>query len=192
MNIRTQGWQDIDILQPLDPRFIILNSTLGSSAGQFTRSTTFLQGLWGTNPFAYTGTNTVLASLDTTDAATTVEAAQWSFLHQMVNTSSALGTAMRKVVFMRAGRIWDNRVEISFGGATYSDVQLSFRDNLGTSGIFLNGSSGSIPVASFSGTFTGNNILHVTLRRPGVYSMVIVANNGTNYSTFEMEWVVLP
>lgn len=192
MNIQAQSWQDITLAQPLDPRSIILNCSVAGAGGAFARSTTFLQPSWGTNPFAFTGSNTNVTSLDSTDASTTVDAAQWSFAHQMVNGSSALGPALRKMIFLRAGRLWQNNVELNLGGANYTDVQLSLRDNLGTSGTFLNGSAGTIPVVAFPGTLTGTVILRITIFQPGVYSMVIVANNAGTYSTFEMEWVVLP
>ena len=110
----------------------------------------------------------------------------------MVNVSATLGPAMQKVVFLRAGAKWENQVEIAFGASNYTNVQLSFRDNLGTSGSFLNGSTGAVPVVTFSGTQTGNLVLHATILQPGNYSMVIVASTGGTFSTFEMEWVVIP
>ncbi len=191
MNISTTGWQDISLATPLDPRSIVANAILSATSGAFTRSTNFLQATWGTNPFVYTGNNTKVVSLDTTDALSVQDAAQWTFAHQMVNSSATLGPALQKVVFLRAGNKWDNQVEINLGVSNYTNVQLSFRDNLGTSGAFLNGSTGAMPVVSFSGTQTGVLVLHLTLLQPGNYSMVIVASTGGTFSTFEMEWVVL-
>ena len=187
-----QSWLDIPVMPPLDPRAIVITANLQATLGNFIRSTTFLQASWGANPFVFTGNNNQVVSLDTTDAATSVDATQWTFAHQMVNASATIPSALSKVIFLRAGEIWDNQIEINLGVSNYTNVQLSFRDNLATSGTFLNGSAGSVPVILFPGTKTGILILHLTIRRPGKYSMVLVANNAGTYSAFEMEWIVLP
>ena len=191
MNISVQSWQDFINAQPLDIKSIVANAFFGGQ-GTFKRSTTFLQAGWVNSPYLYTGNNTTLVSLDGTDASTTTDAAQWAFSHQMVNTAAALPLSLRKVAFLRAGKIWENQIEIALGGSNYTDVQLSFRDNAGTSGSFLNGAAGAVPVISFPGTLTGNVVLHVTILQPGTYSMVLIGLFSGNYNAFEMEWVVLP
>ncbi len=192
MNISAQGWQDLLLVHPVDPRsFLLYASVAGTGPGVFGLSTSFLQTTWGTNPIALTGNNTFITTTDTTDALKIAEAQQWSFAHQMANASAALGPAMKKVVFLRSGSSWQNNVEIGFGAANYTNVQLSLRDNLGTSGSFLNGSAGAVPVVTFSGTLTGNLILHLVILQPGTYSMVLVVNNAGTWSTFEMEWIVI-
>ncbi len=193
MNISAQSWQDLSLAQPIDPRSILLYASLsGAGLGSFILSTSFLQATWGTNPIALTGNNTFVSSLQSTDASTVADAAQWSFSHQMVNANSALGPAMKKVVFLRAGSLWQNNIEINFGAANYTNVQLSLRDNLGTSGVFFNGSAGAVPVILFAGTQTGTLTLHLVIPQPGMYSTVLVLNNAGTYSTFEMELVVIP
>jgi hypothetical protein len=85
-------------------------------------------------------------------------------------------------------------VQFQFGGTTYTDIQLSFRDNAASSGDFSGGSTGSIPVASFAGNFTGAVDLKVVLKQFGRFSMMLVLkdNGSGNYSTFEMEWNIVP
>lgn len=186
-----QSWYDIQVMPPLDPRMILLNAGFGSPSGIFARSTTFLQASFGTNVFAFTGNNTQVVSLDGTDAATGLEAQQWTFSHQMVNVGASIPPPLRKVVFMKASHIFENQVEINLGGLNYTNMQLSFRDNLATSGTYLNGAAGSVPVIAFSGTLTGNVLLKVTIIRPGKYSMVLIGTNSGTVSAFEMEWIVL-
>jgi hypothetical protein len=192
MNIQAQSWQDIQVAQPIDPRSIILNAALGSTLPTFTRAVNAINSPQVTSPLVFTGNNTKVASLDTTDAATIVNAGQWTMLHQMVNVGATIPPALNKLVFLRAGSIWDNQVEINFGASAYNNVYLGFRDNLGTSGVFINGSSGGVPVLSFGNGITGNQVLHVTIAQPGIYSMVLSMVLSGNYNAFEMEWVVLP
>src|SRR5258708_39784629 len=105
------SWSDLQVARPLDPRSCILNATLGSTSGTFLRSTNALESSWGSPSTALTGANTKLVSLDTTDAATTAEAAQWTLLHQMVNVAANMPPAFNKVIYCRAGGIWDNQIE---------------------------------------------------------------------------------
>ncbi|MEI8133511.1 MAG: hypothetical protein WCH46_00370 [bacterium] len=193
MNIQTQGWQDLQVAQPIDPKSIILSVALNSTTGTWQRSTNALQTTWaGTNALAFTGNNTSVASYDLTDGATVVDAAQWTIAHQMVNASSNIPPSMNKVVFVRAGEIWDNKLEINFGASSYNNVQLTFRDNLGTSGQFVNGATGGVPVYNFGNGITGNQILHLTLLRPGVYNMVFLMVLSSNWSTYDFQLIVLP
>jgi hypothetical protein len=191
MAIPVSSWMDLSIAQPIDPKLIMLYGTLGATVGSFTRSTNALQGAWVASSLAFTGNNTKVVSLDTTDAATTVDAQQWTFNHQMVNAAANIPPALSKVAFLRYGTIWDCQIEINFGASNYNNVQLTLRDNLGTSGQFLNGATGSIPVISFGNGITGNQVLHVSLYRPGTYSMVLIMLTGANWSAFEMEWIVI-
>ena len=192
MNIQSMSWQDWAVAQPLDPRSIIANATLGAVAGSFSRSMTFLQTSWGTNTVAFTGNNSQLLSLDITDAATVANAAQWTFSHRMAIAGASVNPSVGKVAFCKAGTAIDNVLEIAFGGTSWTNAQLSFRDNLGCAGSFVGASSGSIPVITFSGSVTGNVLLHLTFFQPGAYSLVFVLNNAGTFSTFEMEVIVLP
>jgi len=191
MGIAVSSWQDLPVAQPIDPKSIVWYATLGATIGTFIRSTNALQSAWTASSLAYTGNNTKVASLDTTDQATVVDALQWTFTHQMVNASANIPPALSRIAFLRYGQIWDCQIEIAFGASNYNNVQMTPRDNLGTSGQFLNGATGSIPVISFGNGITGNQVLHVSLLRPGTYSMVLVMQTGGNWSAFEMEWIVI-
>jgi hypothetical protein len=93
---------------------------------------------------------------------------------------------------MRGGTQWEMDIQIDFGPDTYSDVQLSLRDNGATSGDFQDATAGTIPVISFPGNFTGMQNFRVTLSQFGRMSAAFVArdNYTTQYSMFEMEWVI--
>ena len=110
----------------------------------------------------------------------------------MVNASANIPQSMNKLVFMRAGKNWQNKIEVAFGSSTFNSVQLTFRDNLGTTGQFLNSATGSVPVINFGNGITGNQQLILPVLQPGIYNMVLVMTTGGNWSTFEMECVVLP
>ncbi len=191
MNIITAGWRAFPGTQPIDPLSVILNCSLGAAQGVWQMSTNFLQSSWGTNSIAYTGNNTTLVSLDTTDATTVVQAAQWVVQTKMVNVAASINPAVAKIAFTKASQYLQNQIEIALGATNWSNVQLSFRDNLGTSGSFAGGATGAIPVFSFPGIITGNQVLSMTIAKPGTYSLVLVLNNAGTFSTFEMEIVAM-
>ncbi|MBS1903541.1 MAG: hypothetical protein JSS75_07565 [Bacteroidetes bacterium] len=169
------------------------NTQLTAVSGVFKRSTSFLQSSWTNSPFAYTG-NALCLSLHTDDVLTVNNAQQWMFSHKMVNNSATLAPPMRKVAYIRGGKQWLNGLEIDFGASPYSDLQLAIRDNAGVAGDFLDSASGSIPIASFPGTFTAVQMLNITTHDFfGRVSMGLVArNNDTGlYSMFEMELVIV-
>ncbi len=124
------------------------------------------------------------------------EANTWNGLHQMTVPTAQVPPAVQKIMFLKAGTAFINNVFLDFtGGATSTDIQLSIRDNAGTSGDFQNSGTGTIPVFSFPTTATygtpGRN-LQVTLLRTGRFNVGLrIIDNGGNYSLFEMEWIVL-
>jgi hypothetical protein len=192
MNLSVNGWNSLVQAQPLDPLSIISNCLLGATVGVWTRSTTFLQASWGTNTIAYSGNNTTVLSLDTTDQTTVVQAAQFVVKTKMVNVGASINPAVEKVAFVKAGPYWQNQIELLLGATNWSNVQLSFRDNLGTTGSFAGSASGAVPVFSFgAGPFTGATSLYMTIATPGTYSLALVLDNAGVWSTFEMEIVAL-
>ena len=191
MNLSTTGWNSFVQAQPIDPLSIIANCSLGGIPGVWERSTNFFQTSWGTNSVGFTGNNTNLVSLNTTDATTVAFATQWAVQTKMVNIAAAINSAVSKIGFVKAGPNWQNNIEAGFGATNWTNVQLSFRDNLGTTGTFAGSASGAVPVFSFAGLITGNMILSLTIPNPGTYSLVLVMDNAGTWSTFEMEIVAL-
>ena len=81
---------------------------------------------------------------------------------------------------------------IALGAATYTDLQISFRDNAATPGQFTGTGTGTIPAFLFTGALTGTVAMQVTLNMLGSFVMAISARDGSgNSSMFEMEWVVV-
>jgi hypothetical protein len=191
MNLSVNGWNAFGQAQPLDPLSIISLCQLGAVPGVWERSTNFLQTSWGTNTVAYTGNNTGVTSLNTTDATTVVQAEQWVLQTRMVNVASLINPAVSKIAFVHAGPYWSNQIEIGFGATNWTNVQLSFRDNLGTTGTYAGSGTPAVPVFLFTGVTTGNTILNLTIPNPGTYSLVLVMDNAGTWSTFEMEIVAL-
>lgn len=78
-------------------------------------------------------------------------------------------------------------ISLAFGGVTYNDLQLSFRDNAGTRG----DAQGTIPVISWTGSFTGNQTLGLVFKQPGkVVLMLRAINAAGDWSAFEMEIII--
>ncbi len=185
------SWYDFPVMSPLDPRNVIANSFLGPTQGVFKRSSTFLQPAWVASPWAFTAPASCV-SLHLDDQLEVNNAAQWTFSHQIFNNAASLPIPLRKVLFMRGGTQWEMDISIDFGADTYSDVQLSLRDNGGTSGDFEDAATGTVPTIFFSGTFTGVQIFRVTISQFGRIAAAFVAkdNETGQYSMFEMEWVI--
>ena len=190
-NNQVQSWYDLPTTEPMDPRDLIANAVLGVAQGAFLRSTTFLQAAWSASPLAFTGTP-VCTTLNTDNVGMVANAAQWTMAHQIINVSANIPPPMQKVAFVRGGTQWEMTLPIAFGGSNYDNVQIGFRDNVASAGDFLNSATGTIPVLSFTGTFTGNNSLRITFKQMGRYSLAIVAHNTGSgvWSMFEMEFIV--
>jgi hypothetical protein len=191
MNLSATGWNSFVQSQPIDPLSVISSCAIGANPGIWERSTNFLQTSWGTNTVGFTGNNTGMISLNTTDATTVAFASQWVLQTRMVNVAPGINSTVSKILFVKAGKYWDNQAEIGFGATAWTNVQLSFRDNLGTTGAFAGSATGAIPAFLFTGTTTGNQQLHLTIPNPGTYSLVLVLDNAGTWSTFEMEIVAL-
>lgn len=169
---------------------MIARAEFGGSVGAYADSATFhtYSGTIVASPFVYTGTPTCSA-LGTDSLQRVTDADQWNFSHMTRNSSAMLAPPLAKVIFLRGGVAWEMSIPINFGGATYNDLQLSFRDNAGTRGDY----AGTVPVIAFQGLFTGAQTLALTLKRPGRISMGLRAIDlSGNWSMFEMEWIIVP
>jgi hypothetical protein len=187
-----QSWNDLITTQPADPRDLIANAAIQGTTVQFTLSSTFTisSGSWIPSPFALGSSAPTCAALGTDSFQCIEYANQWNFDHLTAKVGDALmALPLLKVIFLRAGTQWKNMVRLNLGGATYNDLQLSFRDNAATRG----DSRGTIPVVSFTGgNLTGNITLEVTLERTGHFMMGLRAIDGSsNKSMYEMEWKVV-
>lgn len=100
---------------------------------------------------------------------------------------STVAIPLRKVIFLRGGTSWKMRIPIDFGGSTYTDIQLSFRDNAATRG----DAQGTWPVIQFGGSFTGVCTLEVVIKTMGRVSIGLRAVTGGTTSMFEMEWMIV-
>lgn len=182
-----QSWYDLTTLPPVDPRALIVNATLGGVQGVFYRSSNFMAGsAWVTSPFSFTG-NVSCESLHTDDQLAVADAAQWTFKHKGGNFVSNIAPPVRKILFLRGGRQWAMRIPINLGAATYTDLQLSFRNNATSAGDFTGASIGTTPTILFGSALTGQVDLVMTLAEFGTYSLVISAREAANWSMFELE-----
>jgi hypothetical protein len=172
---------------------LITNASLGGIQGAFTRSTNFVGATtWIATPFQFTG-SVVCTTLHTDDQLAVANAAQWTLRHQSENNAATVAPPVRKLLFVRAGRQWQMTIPINLGAATYSDLQISFRNNATSGGNFTGTGTGTIPVILFSGGLTGTVNLVVTFAKQGRYMLAISARDGSsNWSMFEIECLVVP
>jgi len=194
VNTDPQSWYDLQVASAIDIRNMILNAYLGSTQGVFTRSSNYATpggGGWITSPFVISA-NPTCATVHTDDMQMVADAAQWNMTHGTWNSSTSLCIPLRKLIFLRAGNQWEMTIPISFGGATYTDLQLSFRDNAATAGDFTSGGTGTMPVLKFTGSFTGAVNLKLTINGTGHTFLGMRAQDNTGAtSMFEMEIVVV-
>jgi hypothetical protein len=193
-------------MEPMDPRLVIQKITLDDNTGAakgatFSRVTSWFQNVTWVNPVlkisdVTSSTTPTIAANSPQDYQSFQEAVVWNSTKSMVATNSKLPLAVKKIVFLKAGMSFDNTIYLDWiGGATSTDVQISFRDNSVTSGnLDPLGGAPTVPVFQFLATATyggAGRKLTVTVLRPGRYFVGIrVLDNGGNYSMFEMEWIV--
>ncbi len=192
MNNSVQSWYDMPVQEPLDPRILVANITLGGLQGTFTRSTNFIGALtWNASPFSIAN-NPNCTTLHTDDQLAVAQAFQWNFSHQTANLLTTNPIPLRKMIFLRGGTDSVMTFNIALGAATYNDLQISFRDNAATPGMFTGTGNGTIPAFLFTGPLTGTVAMQVTLNMLGTFVMAISARDTLgNSSMFEMEWVVV-
>jgi hypothetical protein len=184
------SWIDWAKTPPQNPQDIIANATLQATQGIYVNSSTFATpsgaGTAAT-PISLASAPTVVA-LGTDNLLNVTNAADWMFSHLTANTSTDLARPLQKVIFLRGGVGWKNEINLDFGASTYTDVQLSFRDNAGTRGDM----TGTIPAISFIGSFTDVQKLSLTLKTTGVAVMGIrLIHSGGAYSMYESEWIIV-
>lgn len=191
MNSVPQSWYDLSIIPPIDPRLLIADARIGSTQATFNRSNDFNVSTWGTNSVVLTG-NTLCEAWETDNLWKVEDAAQWTMSHQTGNFASTIAPPLRKIVFLRGGRQWKNTLEVDLGATTFTEIQLSFRDNAASAGNFAGAGPGTIPVFEWTGSFTGTIDLVLSFLDMGRYSMVLKLRDGGNNSMFEMEFIIVP
>ena len=187
MRTQIESWIDIERTMPADPMDLIAYASLNNIAGAYANSGTFNGSSWVASGLTVFN-EPLVESLATDQAATVSHAEQWNFSHQTAKLTGAL--PLRNVIFLRAGRNWSNKIILAFGGASFNEVELSFRDNAGTRG----DAAGTVPTIGWdTNVFTGNVTLNVTLNGTGVAIMgLAMRNSGSgDRSMFEMEWHIV-
>ncbi len=168
---------------------LVAMAQLGGVPGIFLNSTSFNTPpvAWTASGIAYSG-EPVVAALATDSGLAINNANRYNFSHEQRNQSALLAPPLQKVIFARAGTEWENLITLAFGGVTYNDLQLSFRDNAGTRG----DAQGTIPVISWTGSFTGNQQLGLVFQEPGHVSLMLRAITAAgDWSAFEIELFVV-
>ena len=186
---KPRSWFDLQAMVPCCPLELIAWASVSGSTTAFSRSSTFLQSTWIASPFSIGPTLPACVALGTDQLQNVADGQQWNFQHLTGKIDSTVAPCMTKVIFLRGGTEWKNQIGISLGGATYNDLQLTYRDNAGTRG----DAQGTVPVIAFTGgNLTGNIVLEVVLKRFGHFKMGLKGKDGSNnHSIFEMEWVVV-
>lgn len=202
-----QSWNDFPVMEPMDPRLVIqkvlLEDNAGASRGAtFSRVTDWLQNVTWINPVLkisdYSATTIpIIQANSVQDYESVQEAIVWNSTHAMTATNPKLPLAVKKITFAKAGKAFDNIVYVDFiGGATSTNIQISFRDNSVTNGQPDATGAPTIPVFAFPTTSTyggAGRKLTFTVLRPGRFALGIrVVDNLGNYSMFELNLHIMP
>ena len=183
----SKSWIDLQKATPKNILDIVANSSLGGTVGSYANSSNFANpGTWVTSPFVI-ASNPTASALGTDNIQKVADASQWNFQHLTASLSAATPLPLQKIIFLRGGTEWQNTIVINFGGSTYTEVQLGYLENAATRG----DKQGTYPVVSWTGSFTGTVSLTVTFKHSGRYNVGLWAKSGSNYSMFEMQWVVV-
>jgi len=188
-NDPVNSWYDWAHQMPVNILDLVAIARLGATTGTFLNSTSFNTPpvAWTASGIAYSG-EPVVAALATDSGLAINNANRYNFSHEQRNQSVLLAPPLQKVIFARAGTEWENLITLAFGGVTYTDLQLSFRDNAGTRG----DAQGTIPVISWTGSFTGNQQLGLVFQQPGHVSLMLRAINAAgDWSAFEIELFII-
>ncbi len=205
-NSAPQSWYDFPAMQPMDPRSIVQVIQLTDNAaavqtGQFQYSGTWLQTVtWGNPPIATSpfvpGTIPIVSVPNVNDYESQNIAIAWNASHAMTVNNNKLPVCVNNIMFLKAGTAYVNTLFFDWTGIiTATDIQFSFRDNSVTSGMFMNGATGLVPVFTFPSTSTYGAFamkLQVTLLQPGRYTVGLrIHDSAGTWSLYEMQWIVL-
>ena len=188
-NDPVNSWYDWAHQMPTDIFELVAMARLGPTTGSFLNSTTFNTPsvAWTEAGITFSG-EPVVAALATDSGLAINNANHFNFSHELRNQSALLAPPLQKVIFAREGTQWENLITLAFGGVTYNDLQLSFRDNAGTRG----DAQGTIPVISWTGSFTGNQQLGLVLKTEGHVSLMLRAITAAgDWSAFEIELFII-
>lgn len=184
-----QSWIDWAHAMPIAPFTLFQNALVGTTAGAFTNSTNYNNSTWGANTVALkSGQTPTCSALETTNAQKEADAAQWNFSHQTSNSSATLAPPLANTFFFRGGGDWQMSLPLDFGANTYTNLQLSFRDNAGTRG----DAQGTVPVIEWTGSFSGATTLNFTLKAFGRFQLGLRCDTGTTVSMYEFEAIIVP
>lgn len=190
-----QSWYDLQSYAPRNPLDLIWLAQIydgtNTDTGVFMNSSTYSTppSSWSASPFTFNGLPAAITN-ETAKPEKIIEQTHWNFTHLTRNTSSLLAPALRNLIFLHGGIEWSMNIPLTLGPGSYSDLQLSFLENAGTRGDYL----GTIPVISFTArAYTGNVTLRVITTQMGKVSMGLRAIDGSsNWSMFNMDWVIVP
>ncbi len=200
-----RSWNDLAVMQPMDPRGIIsvvsYTDQAGTShVGAFERSTTWLKATTWVNPpmsvsLPGPSTQSNLVCLNPYDFNSVMFAQNWNAVNQMTVPNNQLPIGVQNSMFFKAGLQYGNICYLDHSvGITSTDIQLSMRDNSTTSGDFLNSALGAVPVFAFpTSTYGGTGrAMSVTLLRTGRFQVALrIIDSSGNWSMFDMDWIVL-
>ncbi len=192
-------------MDPLDPRSVISIVSMQDQGGTnrlatFQNSSTFLKlTTWANSPLTpspvATATTPGVSATSPADFDAVVEAQHWTAAHGMVANNTQLPMTVQRIFFAKARPNFLNNFYFDMpGGVTSTDIQLSFRDNSGVGGNFIDSALGTIPAFCWSGaTFGGTGrLFQISFNRPGRFYLVLrVIDNTGNYSMFELDFNVV-
>lgn len=189
------SWIDLVSTPPRDPLDLIARAQIVSGytdVGVRVNSTTYGDpgAAWAASPFALS-LSPICFALETTDAQRAADAAMWNFTHQTIDQDQRIAPQNQRLLFLRGdpSGAYQMNIPIALGGTGYSKLELSFLDNNATRGDYR----GTYPVIQWTAhSYTGNISLQLILKQMGRVRFGLSAFDGTNYSMFDFEAIIVP
>lgn len=184
-----QSWIDFSNLCPKTPLALIAWGKLGSTVGTYQNSSTYINppGGWVTDGCSVSN-EPFCSALQSDNQQMVADADQWNFSHLTRSDNSNLTPPLKKLIFLRGGNQWKMTLPITMG-MNCTNVQLSLLNNAATRG----DAQGTVPVIDFNEGFSAGSVvdLEVTLLSFGQVTIGLRLLNGSQYSMFAMDWVIV-
>ncbi len=142
------SYYDLKNICPKSPLELIYHACIGEVTGELAFSTSWYQPgvAWGeAYPLVHVVISPVVEALGTDEKQKVAEASQWNFTHLTWVGEVGVPWPIQRMMFLRAGREWRNRITFEVVGDSLENLELGFLYNAATRG----DSQGTIPVIAF-------------------------------------------
>lgn len=190
---QVNNWNSWSQAVPKDPQKLISNAYVNTTQGVYQNADDFLATTWASSSPLSNTANPTLIALGTDNLENVADANQWNFLNVTGNLASSNAIPLRNIFFVRRGTQFQMNFPMTSGGTTVDDILLSYRYNLGVTGVA--GPSGpTVPVIAWRGiNITGTFTLGLTFNNTSAGRQIMVIwtkDSSGNFAVFELELYV--